>query len=117
MSAVEILREARALIADESRWTQGDYARDASGLSVTPTADTATCWCAIGALEKVCGPEEGLALFNSAYEFLYSAAMSMYRDGVAAVNDQRVHLLGSTAHAAVLELYDEAVMKAEARNA
>lgn len=52
MTPREILTAARALIAEPERWTQGAYARDAAGVPVDDSAETAICWCASGALFK-----------------------------------------------------------------
>ena len=46
---IDILREARAIISDESCWTQGEFARDAQGRAVPPVHYAAVRWCIIGA--------------------------------------------------------------------
>jgi hypothetical protein len=40
---------ARDLIKDPKHWTQGAYARDKYDEAVPVNAETATCWCAMGA--------------------------------------------------------------------
>ena len=48
----EVLTEARNLISDPKRWTQGAYARDAAGLRTEWDSPNAVCWCTIGAIGK-----------------------------------------------------------------
>lgn len=53
---LEVLRGARELLADARHWIQGADAFDASGTElVNGYEDGATCWCLVGALEKVSG--------------------------------------------------------------
>ena len=48
---VYILTAALALLVDEARWTQGEYAADENGRDTGKlNAPTATCWCAEGAV-------------------------------------------------------------------
>ena len=44
------LREVRAQIEDENRWTKGALARDSDGRPRDPTGESATCWCLAGAV-------------------------------------------------------------------
>ena len=53
MKTKEILEDAYHLLDDKKHWTQGCFARDRLGRSVYTSSNSATCWCAIGALEKV----------------------------------------------------------------
>jgi hypothetical protein len=39
---IQIVERARALIANEEHWCRGDLARDANGVGVCPTSDSAT---------------------------------------------------------------------------
>jgi hypothetical protein len=54
-SVLEKLLEVRALIEEPEHWTQGSFAKDASGKHTNAMSPTATCWCLIGALRKVTG--------------------------------------------------------------
>lgn len=45
--------KAYELLSDASKWTQGTYARDKSGLSINEYSRDAVCWCIRGAV-KVC---------------------------------------------------------------
>jgi hypothetical protein len=47
---LQIVEQARALIADESHWCRGELARDMNGAGVCPTSDMATKRCGLGAL-------------------------------------------------------------------
>ncbi len=51
MTTLDILRSARALVA--RGWTQGAFARDASGNAVRPKDPCAIRWCADGAVRSV----------------------------------------------------------------
>lgn len=45
----EVLNRAADLIAPDGAWTQGTWARDASG-KADPIPERATCWCLYGAI-------------------------------------------------------------------
>jgi len=50
------LRALDALFSDESKWTKGVYARDASGKPANPRGAGAVCWCLYGArIVVTCG--------------------------------------------------------------
>lgn len=48
-------RTVAELLADESRWTQGQSARDASGEWVPPKHESAIRWCVLGAIDNIYG--------------------------------------------------------------
>lgn len=50
----------RELFSDESKWTKGDYARNAAGESVEVMSPAATCFCLSGAIELLHPPEHGV---------------------------------------------------------
>ena len=52
-TAVQTLREARALIEAPERWTRGELARDKNGDFCAPRSANAVCWCSEGAMKKV----------------------------------------------------------------
>ncbi len=107
MSAVEILRQARELIADKSRWTQDEIARAANGNPTDPRGGDAVCWCAVGAIEYCCKNEIGL--FNPVFDALRSASYRLYGANIAAVNDGAADEVYVPAHVAVLEIFDSAI--------
>src|SRR6185369_5448171 len=55
MTAVELLKEAREVIADKRHFTTGTWARDAKGEPVSPHDPKATQWDGDGAIRKVIG--------------------------------------------------------------
>lgn len=97
---VEVLRRARALIADPEHWCTGDWARDAALIGAHPKDANACRWCASGALMAASDQPDGAGWV------LTAAAHSLYAAEVIAVNDD----LG---HAAVLAMYDRAIALAE----
>lgn len=54
MEIVDILLEARNLIADRDQWTRGTFAVAADNMPVEPHSPLAIRWCAVGAIVKVC---------------------------------------------------------------
>lgn len=58
MTALQMLKDGRALIADRQNWTQGSYARmsrDGDGpypIGCSSSSPRAVCWCSVGALAK-----------------------------------------------------------------
>ncbi len=47
---LQIVEQARALIADESHWCRGHLAQDVSGVAVSPTSANAVKRCGLGAV-------------------------------------------------------------------
>lgn len=110
MTTAEVLQKARDLIADESRWTHGKYARDALGEDVEPTSPEACKFCALGALLAVSGAqyeEEDDLPSIAALRAVCPVDERGRRRRVPSVNDL-------DGHAAVLALFDEAIAKAQA---
>lgn len=61
------------LLTDETKWTQGRYARNSNGCYAEASGDEAVCWCLEGALYRCYGiPDDGSA-FNAAYRRLRDA--------------------------------------------
>ncbi len=103
MANAQILRAARARIADELHWTPWNLARDETGRAVSPKSPRAVCWCAFGALGA-----EGSNLDSIEAQALRKAAAKLFKtESAGYVND----VLG---HAAVLAMYDAAIAAAEA---
>jgi hypothetical protein len=102
MTTLEILKAARALIADPARWQRQDF------------ADTWVCdpnaskFCAIGAAYHVAGvrptSDEQTQEIRVAHDTLYGAAHELYGRGIIDVND-------NIGHAAVMRCYDAAIAK------
>ena len=102
----EILIAARDLIADPARWTRASFARNIEGKPVSAKSKTAVCWCAMGALKRVCPPER----FVCTDGWLYRAGVELFDKQDVAVNDE----LG---HAAVMQMYAKAIADAQAEEA
>lgn len=108
MSAtLEQLRDARELLADPTRWTQGSYARDARGYRALPEAREAACWCALGALLRPALEWDVTLVWG--HLLLRRAAKEIFDRTPDWVND----VLG---HADVLRMYDRAIELAEAQS-
>lgn len=60
------------LLTDESKWTQGTYARDAGGDSVLCREAKACRWCLLGAMRVVYGGHRSTG-FDSAFRRLRDA--------------------------------------------
>lgn len=100
MNVKEQLIAAKALIATREAWTQGTSARDSLGHAVDPRSPDATCWCAMGAIEKATG--EYCKNGRGAYGALLHTGGFASVIGVSGVNDD----LGFDA---VHELFDAAI--------
>lgn len=102
MTTAEVLQKARDLIADESRWTHGYFARDEQGYDVEPNEPSACKWCALGAVYHVLGSSE-----EEAWEAPAIKALHASNRIPAEVNDLE-------GHDAVLDMFDAAIAKAAA---
>jgi hypothetical protein len=103
-STAEVLRAARAQIADRKRWCRGDLAQDADGGLVLPSSPDARRFCALGALSVAEGSARG-----------YEAALllnAVSGSSIVALNDEG--RWGRLAHRRVLAAYDAAIELAEA---
>lgn len=104
MTNLEILIEARALIADKSHWTHEVFANTSNGIPVLPNSHRATKWCAIGALRKIVGNYLDHSIGSPLY-ILENASVELYNMNVVGVNDD----LG---HEETLQVYDLAIKSA-----
>ncbi len=93
VSESELLRRAWQLIEQPEHWTTRVTARDEAGDQVRPEDGKACCWCAVGALEKICA-EQGADLasctgvirrLGDAAEFLFGTR------AIAQINDLHGH--------------------------
>lgn len=91
MQLSDFLIKAKAVISEESKWTQGFYAKASDGTFVESKSEKATCHCSLGAIEKVSGPDiswQNRALVRDAEKALSKA---MGGGEVAAFNDSKTH--------------------------
>lgn len=100
------LEAVYALIEDPKRWTQGQYAKDKTGKSVSALAPEACRWCVMGAFECV---EKTESLGNERWAF-HEAVLGNNRS-VVDFNDA-----GDTTHAEVLALLTSAIERAPVRS-
>ena len=98
---LQIVEQARALVADESRWCRGELARDANGVGVCPTSDSATKRCGLGAL--IMAAYQITNDRRQAHDLAIKAMRPLHGSAtIVNVNDVR-------GHAAALALFDEVI--------
>jgi hypothetical protein len=102
---LQIVEQARSLIADRQYWCRGQLAEDANGVSVFPTNPNAVRRCALG------------ALIAAAYELTrdHDAADKLAYDALRlhCGTPSLIHLNDTMGHAAVLALLDEVIAMKE----
>lgn len=100
----ELLEKLKALLADESCWTQAVYARTSNGSACKALNEGAVCWCLSGAMRKVVNVEGhdnirslNLPFLNPSYVKLHRALITMivnkdfYHKQMAAFNDNNTY--------------------------
>jgi len=101
---LQIVEQARALIADESHWCRGHLAQDVSGVAVSPTSANAVKRCGLGAVIAAC--YQLSHDFDAAHDLAHKALCPCYGPATLMyVNDAR-------GHAAVLALFNEVIAAA-----
>ena len=106
-TVLDVLKAARALIADPERWTQRTDARNAHGLPVDPRDTDATCWCPIGACFRV-SPVRASAAMRELSWGLPKSWDYGHRWPLANWNNA-----SSRTHRAVLHRFDRAIARLE----
>lgn len=96
LTDLETLVQARDLLSNPARWTQGMLAGDESNNQVAVNSLDAVCWCAIGACNKVSGN------LSEHPDSLRRAAEEMRGWSPSQVND-------SVGYEATLEMFDRAI--------
>lgn len=106
----EILVAARELIGDPERWTRGQYARAGHKdmFGVSPWSESASCWCARGAMRRVSDPVQPQPM-NVAHATLSDVARGRYPGRIPQNNDPVSFVNDEMGHAAVLEILDAAI--------
>ena len=81
-TVADVLTSAADLIAKPGAWTQGAWARTATGRAASPFADNATCFCLRGALVRVKGVKlcDGLDGEREALGFSTDSALARWND-------------------------------------
>jgi hypothetical protein len=104
----QIIREARSLIANPSRWCRGEQGRDALGKRAPPTSVDATSHCAYGALLlcalAISGDVASAAQLadQAAVQITGINDLTVARTQIFKINDMH-------GHGAVLMMFDEAL--------
>lgn len=109
METIEILRGARELLADPSKWTKGVHARDQQGAIVHCIDPDAISFCMGGAVDRQCCADERYTA-SPEYQAACGAlldALKVHRN-VVDFNDDP-----ATTHQDMLDLFDEAIKKLE----
>ena len=106
-SSLQVLKEARELIADEKRWCRGFLAIDASGRRVDSLSKKAAQWCALGALERATNKNSHMEL--GAFTSLMDCTLGLFGRSIVTVNNEY-------GHAAIMKAFDCAISKAESRS-
>jgi hypothetical protein len=101
-TGLQVLQEARYLVADPAHWTRLMPARDAKGLFVLPTDPGAVCFCIVGAIMRAAGSDRSPA-FQEAHGALRDAIAPIQGIGFG-FNDNP-----KTTHADVLRAIDRAI--------
>lgn len=82
-TVAEVLDAAADLLTPEGAWTQGDFARTAAGDSLeNGWDDGAVCFCIMGAIEHVVGPDETTRPFRAAVLEVTEQSVTAYNDTV-----------------------------------
>lgn len=103
MSVFKVLQDAREVIADENRWTQNAWARDADGHDINEHKPEATCFCLLGALSVAAGAWDS-PIYRDAEKVLEKIGV----ERPSTWNDA----YGRT-HAEVIDLLDRAIASLE----
>jgi hypothetical protein len=98
---LQIVEQARALIADRQHWCRGQLAEDASGVGVFPTSANAVKRCGLGAV--IAAAYQLTHDDDVANELAHNALRP--HCGVTTL----VHVNDVRGHAAVLALFDEVI--------
>lgn len=99
-SAVEVLKKAKALIADPEHWCQGVMAKNDFGSEVYPDDLDACRWCAEGGMRAV--QPFGTHSFTSAWDLLKEAAAEVGYMSPVSLNDE-------ANHPTVMKMFDRAI--------
>ena len=117
MNTVEALKAAKEIIATPEKWCREYYAMDATGACISALSEEAVCFCALGALQRVCIVDldkcnDYGALYADTASVLYRAIKNSIKKfcDVASFND-------TATHADVIAMFDRAIAAEEAKAA
>jgi hypothetical protein len=112
MTVRDVLMKARALLAEPSHWTQGEYARTPAGIGMMPWSDRAVCWDLAGAVYFVAAQDQGRCDVMRA-ELEGYPATQLLRNLAGCESLQQWNDDPSRTHAEVLALLDRAIAEVE----
>jgi hypothetical protein len=116
MSTVfKLLTDAREIVKDIDRWTQGTSARDSAGQRVHPARKVATCFCTGGVIENLCQRDEYAGMFNRAANVLTAAANKMGHNDYVELNDNAARPKDEV-HRQVIRMFDMAIVMEAVRS-
>jgi len=98
---LQIVEQARSLIADKQHWCRDHMAEDASGASVFPTSASAVKRCGLGAV--IAAAFQLTRDYDAANELAHNALRPHY--GTSTL----VHVNDVRGHAGVLSLFDNVI--------
>jgi hypothetical protein len=98
---IQIIEQARCLIADKQHWCRGQLAEDADGISVYPTSASVAKRCALGAV--IAAAYQLTHDYDTANELAHNALRP--HAGISTL----VHVNDVRGHAAVLALFDQVI--------
>jgi len=98
LTVKELLIKAKSLIETPETWTQGTYAKDANGQSVTSFSTEATQFCAMGAIRRATSCDAATFQRDKCYMAIRNAAGMDLTD----YNDTNDHM-------AVMAIFDKAI--------
>lgn len=105
MTVCSVLKRAREIISDPSKWTTSSYARDKNGDITSPNYDDAVCFCSLGAVRRA-ARELGQSSWD-AQTRLESVAKKLFHGyTVVDVND-------AMGHDSVIAMFDEAIKECQ----
>lgn len=116
MNTVQILKEARGLIANEANWTKHYYSADKEGQWVMPRAPAAVCFCSVGALHRVLDLPMYLSIPESIGKFFF-ADEKVQANFDGSIEGAIVDFNDQSSHSEVLALFDRAIARAESEAA
>jgi hypothetical protein len=103
-TAAEVLRAARALIAEPERWCKGNFATLPDGTGVGPRDPQAIAFCIRGVITRTCAVGVSRDARKEAESLLRDCLPAEFYGRLSAFNDA-----GATSHADVLALIDTAL--------
>ena len=98
---IQIVEQARALIADEQHWCRHRLALDKNGIVVTPTSPQAVKRCAVGAV--IAAANQLTHDFDAAYKLGHEVLAPIGHSIVV------MHVNDTRGHSAVLALFDQVI--------